>query len=84
MSIQKTFVIDINLTSKELAKYFCEMSDHEQAKFFNELGIHAKKWINPFVYQLEAICNSPHLTSNGRNIMWEIGEYAYRNYGPKI
>lgn len=74
MTIEKKVLV--NITPEELAKLFCEMTDIEQAIFFNTVSEEAKQWSNNFSFQLQAIACCNKLTSSGRNIMKLIGDYS--------
>ena len=72
--------IDINfddITPAELAKEFCEMDADNQALFFYWISVEAKKWKRPFCFQLQEITDSKLMSPDGREIMHQIGEYAY-------
>jgi hypothetical protein len=74
--IERTVKTQIQLTADELAKEFCQMSELEQAKFFNQIEVETKKWDYAFCFQLQAVANSGILTEGGRNVMNSIGEYS--------
>lgn len=75
--IKRTQELEVILTPEELAAEFCNMDDKEQAKFFNEIGnIVQNTWTSPFVFQLQAVIDSEHLTDDGRYVMQSVGEYG--------
>jgi hypothetical protein len=62
---------------EELAEEFAGMSAHDQAAFFVELARLTSLWDNPFAFQLQAITDSPVLTTEARSLMEQIGQYAW-------
>ena len=75
-SIRRRIEVEVLPTSGELASMFCEMDADEQAHFFNSVAYESARWKRDFVFQLQAITDSPVLHSTGREIMRGIGEYA--------
>lgn len=73
--ITRTFS-EIYLTPVELAAEFANMDNDRQAIFFNEVAKITSKWPRDFCFQIQAIIDSPELTSEGRKIMEELGEYG--------
>ena len=75
--IKRNVEVEVVLTAKELAKIFADANGDFQAEFFNELANEVKTWRMPFCFQLQAITDQDNLTSDGRWVMEQIGEYAY-------
>ena len=71
--------VAIHPSAEELAIVFAEMDDEEQAEFFNALACCVAKWDAPFCFQLENIRQNERLTDAAREIMLQIGEYAYKD-----
>lgn len=69
--------VPVKLTPEDVAQMFCEMDSNEQARFFNEIAETVKGWDQPFSFQLQAVTDKPELTSQARNVMAQIGIYAY-------
>ncbi len=61
---------------EELASEFCGFDEHQQAKFFNEIGRLVKAWATPFAIQLQWVGDSGLLTIDGKDAMSTIGEYS--------
>jgi hypothetical protein len=74
--MERTFTQEIKPTPRELAEEFCNMDGDKQAEFFSEIAAIKDTWDFPFVFQLQAITDSPKLTDEGRQVMADIGEYA--------
>jgi len=75
--IKREVEMSISLTPEELASEFLDMSDKEQAIFFNEIAKLISKWDGGFFStQLEWVRQNQCLTTEGRNIMKKIGEYS--------
>jgi hypothetical protein len=70
--------IQVVPTPKELAACFCEMNSTMQAIFFNEVATIAKTWKRDIGFQLSFVADSTSLTKEGRQIMSEIGGYAWQ------
>jgi hypothetical protein len=68
--------VQVSLTPEELAEEFCEMDNHQQARFFNRVFQASQKWNKPFCFQLENIMSSNILTNDGRWVMEQIGIYS--------
>lgn len=73
---------DITPTPAELATVFCAMDADEQAAFLNCIANITADWKTPFVFQLQAIIDSPVLSAQGRSVMQEIGEYGAAAVAP--
>lgn len=76
MKIPRKIDVDIELSPEDLADCFCNLHDDEQAMFFNHIAELVKTWGNPFCFQLQCIINNKALTSDGQDIMCQIGEYG--------
>ena len=74
--IKRQIDIDVRLTPQEMAFEFCNMSDAEQAAFFNELARITEKWRHPLCMQLQYLADNETLTTAARAVMIQIGEYA--------
>jgi len=74
--IQRKVTLHVEPTPQELAFEFSQMSDKNQAVFFNELARLVAEWEKPFCFQLQYITDHPALTSEGREVMRQIGEYG--------
>ena len=73
MSTSITATIDITLAPEQIADLFWNLTDTEQAVFFNTLGeITGSK----LPFQLSPMCWSGKLTEKGRYVMSLFGEYA--------
>lgn len=66
-----THEVEFSLAGADIAGMFWGLDADQQAEFFNELATRAR-----FLTQLQAIVESPRLSTYGRQIMSEIGEYA--------
>ena len=75
MKIERKLIVDVELTPEDLADCFCELYADEQAMFFNRISELVEKWNGSFCFQLQAIIDSKVLTSGGKDIMRQIGEY---------
>ena len=75
--IRRTNVMYIDLTPEELAFEFANMTDNEQAVFFNELAVLTETWGQSFDFQLQRIFEHPDITVKGRLIMKKIGQSFY-------
>lgn len=64
--------IEVNPTPEELAESFWDMSEVEQARFFNHLGEIA----DGLPMQLQAVTDCERLEVKGRLVMQRIGEYG--------
>jgi len=72
-------MVEIALTTQELAEQFCSMKDAEQAEFFSHIGEIVATWTagaGSFAMQLQYLIDSGKLTPRGRSIMCQIGEYG--------
>lgn len=76
---ERNINISVHLTPEELAFDFCNMSDSEQADFFNEVAKITDKWERPFCFQLQWLTDNERLTDDGRRIMRAIGDYSEPN-----
>lgn len=76
MKIPRKIDVDIELSPEDLADCFCDLCDEEQAIFFNRIFDAVTAWGKPFCFQLQAVIDSPALTSGGKAIMRTIGEYG--------
>ena len=74
--IERKLTTSFKLTPSELASEFASMDDGEQAEFFSELAAITAEWDKPFCTQLQAVTKNSVLTSEGRYIMEQIGEYG--------
>ena len=74
--IEREIKVGIDATPEELAAEFCGMDGNDQAKFFSAIADLVKEWDKPFCFQLSSVVTSDDLTSAGRVIMQEIGEYG--------
>lgn len=70
--------VEITPTSIELAHEFCGLDSDNQAEFFNHVARVTDVWEMPFCFQLQYVTDAVHLTDGAREIMHQIGEYAYR------
>jgi len=75
-SIYRQIDVKTEVSVKETARLFCEMTSEEQAMFFNLVAKEVEEWITPFEIQLSAIVSDKSLTEKGRRLMEKIGEYA--------
>lgn len=69
--------VKVTPTPAELAYEWSNMSEHDQAAFFNELARIVYGWSIPFCVQLQEVTDCPTLSDEARHIMEQIGEYAY-------
>ena len=76
MKIQRKIDVDIELSPEDIADCFCDLHDDEQAIFFNRIAEEVATWGTSFCFQLQAVIDSLHLTSGGKDIMRQIGEYG--------
>ena len=76
MTITRSVEVEVELTPREVAQAFCDMSSDEQSMFFNEVGamVEADCWNLPM--QLECVANDDALGTLGRHVMRLIGCYA--------
>jgi hypothetical protein len=74
--ITRSFTTQVDLSPQELAVAFCDMSDYEQAEFFNVIGEVVKEWKYPFWVQLHSVLLTDQLTPEGSKVMQTIGEYS--------
>lgn len=74
--IKQKVEVEVEVTPATLADIFCDMSDSEQAKFFNAIAENLKSWTVPFAFQLSALGIHGGLTEEGRAVMYAIGEYS--------
>ena len=80
----------VDITPQLVAELFCNMDNHEQALFFNEIPEIASHWkekggsFNDFCFQLQYITNDDGLTLAGRRCMQQIGEYSHWGLVPSI
>lgn len=85
ISRELNFNVDIDLTTKELALAFCNMTADDQVSFFNEVAVITSKWDAPFVFQLQFIIDDANLTPEGRRVMEKIGEYGQKeDHAPQL
>ena len=73
--IKRSIEYEFELTPRELAHCFCEMSAQEQAGFFNEMAEIINGWAMPFAFQLEKVSQCD-LSREARYNMSVIGEYS--------
>lgn len=73
----------ISLTPGQLAREFVGMDSGDQAKFFSCVDQERNAWRGEslFIFQLQSISDSEHLTDGGRRVMELIGEYARKSEG---
>lgn len=76
LKIKKSIEADINISVDEVADMFCNMDGEQQAAFFNRIGENVKTWSAHFVFQLQSIVDTETLTIDGKQIMYEIGQYS--------
>jgi hypothetical protein len=76
IEMNRTIDVNLRLTAEELAQEFCNMNSVEQAEFFNHIDAISSTWAAPFCFQLQAITDEECLTSEGRFIMEQIGNYS--------
>ena len=74
--IEKKITVPVDLTPQELAFEFCNMSDEDQAEFFNSLAKIVENWQAPFSFQLQYLADCTTLTQDGKSVMKLIGEYG--------
>ena len=74
--IKRNLEIEISISPQELAKEFCDLTDDEQAEFFNEIAEIFLSWDTQFIFQLQYIVDSKKITKQALQIMTTIGEYA--------
>ncbi len=68
---------DIDISPEQLAEEFCNMSCHQQARFFNAVHEVTKDWtVVGFVMQLQGVIDSPEFTAEARSVMKLIGDYG--------
>lgn len=72
--IKRTSEVIIEVSPEEMATIFWNMNEVEQATFFDEL---AEVTGSMLPFQLQAVADSPALTSRGKAIMQLIGDYGY-------
>ena len=76
LNIKRDVIVNVEPTPKELADCFCNMYAEDQALFFNHIAELVERWDSNFSFQLQAIIDSKVLTSSGKDIMRQIGEYG--------
>ena len=76
MKIPRKIDVDIELSPEEIADCFCDLHDNEQALFFNRIAEVVAAWGTSFCFQLQSVIDSKVLTSDGKDIMCQIGEYG--------
>ena len=76
MSLKRSTELEITITPEELASEFCEMDNHQQAKFFNMVSAITSDWDMSFCFQLQGVIDSPDMKPEGLDIMRQFGEYA--------
>ena len=74
--MKRTITIRVNPSPHELASALADMSDHEQAEFFNALYNEFKPCGGNWPLQLQYISDSKELQPEGRTMMRMIGDYA--------
>lgn len=67
---------NIDVTPVELAELFCAMGCTEQAHFLNQIAEISDKWDSSLGMQLAYISDNKALTTKGREVMAQMGEYA--------
>lgn len=73
MPITRMVRVEVDATPEELADQFWELGGDEQARFFDAL---ANKSSGRLPMQLQAVADSPELTTAARLCMQSIGEYG--------
>lgn len=71
---RETLLSLVNVTPEEIAIMFCEMDSKQQAVFFNTIATLVVGWEQDFCTQLRYVMKEPSLTTDGLNIMKQIGE----------
>ena len=74
--IIKNIKVEVRPTATELATEFTNMEADQQAIFFNVVAAVSDEWRSCFAMQLQAITDSEMLTTKGREVMSEIGNYS--------
>ncbi len=74
--IKKT--IELKLTPKEIAELFCELDNHDQAIFFNEVGKIMKSWPGIPYVQVTSFIESKSLNEHGHMLLRFISEEMNR------
>lgn len=74
--LQHTVTVSVDLGGEEIADLFCRADDEQMAKFFCRVAeVFAQKGAN-LPMQLEYVRQNSSLTTAGRAVMRQIGEYA--------
>ena len=75
-TVRRTIDIKVELTPLDLARTFCNYDADEQAKFFEYIAQISLHWEHHLCFQLGAVSNSGELTTEGKRVMQQIGEYG--------
>jgi len=76
--IEKT--IKLMLTSQEIATEFCNLDNHQQANFFNEVGRIIGSWPGNGYSQVTAFIGSEEMDKNGLELLRYISEEMNYEY----
>lgn len=68
---------NVDVTTEQVAKLFCDMDAEQQAHFFNEVATQVKSWKGTFSAQMWGVANESILSDNARTVMASIGTYAW-------
>lgn len=66
-----------DITVEMVAEEFCKLGSDQMAEFFSVVAAKTSKWQSPFCFQLAWVTDDPALDYAGRELMHEIGQYAY-------
>lgn len=78
--LKLTINYSTEITPQKVGDLFCSMDNNEMADFFNEIAINIKDWQHPFVFQMQGLTDTNHLSDGAREIMKQIGEYSSKTY----
>jgi len=74
--IKKDIEVEIPITPEDFARYFADMYDDEQARFFEELAKLVNEWEMPFSCQLDNMMINSGVSLAARSVMRDIGRCA--------
>ena len=74
--MKKKIEVEFTISPLEAATAFCQMSEIEQADFFNHIAKDVVSWPMAFDFQMSRVEIAANLSNEARAIMKCIGDYA--------